>query len=152
MATIEGNMLESKGILVHGCNCQGVMGGGIAWSIRQKWQHVYDAYRKLYEEEGLNLGDVQQVHAEEGVIVVNAMTQEDFGGDGKRYVDYDAIRTCFKEVRKMAEELKLPVHYPLIGCGLAGGDWGIVSSIINEELEGMEHHLYVYNPNQQANS
>ena len=34
---------------------------------------------------------------------------------------------------------------PMIGAGLAGGDWGIISNIIDECLEGMDHTLVVYN-------
>ncbi|MFZ6679409.1 hypothetical protein [Undibacterium sp. Tian12W] len=31
--------------------------------------------------------------------------------------------------------------YPLIGAGLAGGDWVKIAAIIDEELDGMDHTL-----------
>ena len=33
------------------------------------------------------------------------------------------------------------IGYPLIGAGLAGGDWGAISAIIDEELAGEDHTL-----------
>ena len=32
----------------------------------------------------------------------------------------------------------------MIGGGLAGGDWNIISAIINEELAGEDHTLVKY--------
>jgi hypothetical protein len=34
----------------------------------------------------------------------------------------------------------------MIGAGLAGGDWEIISAIINEELYGEDHTLVIYQP------
>lgn len=31
-----------------------------------------------------------------------------------------------------------------IGCGLAGGDWDVVSAIIEREFEGYEVEIYEY--------
>jgi len=38
------------------------------------------------------------------------------------------------------------IGYPLIGAGLAGGDWTIISAIIDEELKGEDHALVIYQP------
>ena len=35
--------------------------------------------------------------------------------------------------------------YPLIGAGLTGGDWNIISKIIDEELIDVDHTLVLYN-------
>ncbi len=153
---VEGNLLDLKsGILVHGCNCHGVMGGGIARLIRDKWPEVYTAYRQRHAKVGLSLGDVvtvanrkwhsnkpvaRHVHEvtanlPEDVIVVNAMTQFDFGSDpDKVYVDYDAIFAAFGRVRMLARDSGLDVHFPLIGCGLARGKWEDVAPRIEQAL------------------
>lgn len=176
MNTIEGDILSAtRGVLVHGCNCQGVMGGGIAKLIRDKWPDVYLAYRRVYQSEGLRLGDIVTVahpylgfHPDPAVkgynerarghahdfssqipnrdfVVVNAMTQYDFGRDpGVVYVDYDALEAAFLRVRLLARDLKLPVHYPLIGCGLANGKWEEVSARIERALgPDVEKNLWV---------
>ncbi|MCA9174602.1 MAG: hypothetical protein KDB14_08950 [Planctomycetales bacterium] len=36
------------------------------------------------------------------------------------------------------------IGYPLIGAGLAGGDWDVIADIINEELHGEDHTLVRY--------
>jgi hypothetical protein len=33
------------------------------------------------------------------------------------------------------------IGYPLIGAGLAGGDWKVIESIIQQELDGEDHTL-----------
>ena len=33
------------------------------------------------------------------------------------------------------------IRYPMIGAGLAGGDWSVISEIIYEQLEGEDHTL-----------
>jgi len=156
-----GNLLDvTKGIIVHGCNCQGVMGSGVAKSIRDKWPSVYNAYNDHYNFEGLHLGDTIPVCGErntnsihiskythqlpEELIVVNAMTQYEYGGvKGVVYVDYDAVAACFSCIKLLARDTGLPVHFPLIGCGLANGDWNIVSEIIESALgPDIEKHLW----------
>ena len=159
-----GNILSlQEGILVHGCNCQGVMGGGIAKLIRDKWPAVYNAYRTYHSKVGLRLGDVVNVgHLHwrgerkasrhlfdvhetlpERLIVVNAMTQDDFGRDpGRVYVDYDGIEAAFSRIAILARDTGLPVHFPLIGCGLAQGKWDEVAQRIEKALPGVEKTLW----------
>jgi len=36
------------------------------------------------------------------------------------------------------------IAYPMIGAGLAKGDWSIIASIIEEELAGEDHTLVEY--------
>jgi len=36
------------------------------------------------------------------------------------------------------------IGYPLIGAGLAGGDWKVISKIIEEELGDEKHTLVEY--------
>lgn len=133
--TKKGNLLNAHGLIVHGVNCQGVMGSGVAAQIRSKWPTVYERYKLDEEKIGLQLGDVQIVAVESGQVVANAVTQEFYGRGGKVYVDYKAVRKCFREINKYAVLWNLTVNFPLIGCGLAGGKWDIVSKIIDEELD-----------------
>ena len=159
-----GNILELKeGILVHGCNCQGVMGGGIAKLIRDKWLGVYQAYKTYHSKVGLRLGDVvnvshfkmrsvktaaRHIHdvcdtLPERLIVVNAMTQDDYGSaPGRVYVDYDAIEAAFSRIALLARDTGLPVHFPLIGCGLAKGRWEDVEARIERAMPNVDKTLW----------
>lgn len=144
MKVITGDLLTAKGIIVHGCNCQGVMGSGVAKQIRAKWPVVYDEYKAREYVLGLFLGNTQIIPVESGVWVVNAMTQECYGKDGLLYVDYDAVREAFRRIKPWAIIHNVPVNFPLIGCGLAGGEWSVVAPIIEEELgPGVEKILWL---------
>lgn len=134
MKIITGDLLTAKGIIVHGCNCQGVMGSGVARQIRAKWPAVYDSYKERERDMALYLGNAQMVRVEPDVWVVNAMTQEFYGRDGERYVSYEAVKEAFTRIKPWATILSVPVNFPLIGCGLAGGSWEIVGLIIKETL------------------
>ena len=152
---IKGDVLSIKeGIIVHGCNCQGVMGGGVALSIRNQFPTVYNLYRKQYELQGfLELGTIQTVNVAPNKYIINAMTQKYFGPGsvtGSTYVSYYAIRECFKQVNEFAAGFidlgnPLAVCFPKIGAGLGGGDWDIIESIIEEELSypGIEKTLFI---------
>lgn len=156
MKQVKGDLLSlTKGILVHGCNCQGQMGAGIALPIRNKWKPVYYAYVARHAKAGLRTGDTVIVghtsmllneaakphldaHCDvlpPDLIVVNAMTQETFGSDRSRvYVDYDGLEAAFVKVGALARDTGLTVNFPLIGCGLANGQWHEVARRIERAL------------------
>jgi O-acetyl-ADP-ribose deacetylase (regulator of RNase III) len=142
----KGDLLSvEKGIIVHGCNAQGVMGSGVARLIRDKYPTAYTLYRSTYESRGLKVGEVIYLRVNENLMIANAITQQNFGGDPRVvYVNYERLRDCFSDVAKLASLTSLPVHFPLIGCGLANGDWNVVSKIIDEAMpDPIEKHLWV---------
>lgn len=123
----------TSGIIIHQVNCKRTMGSGVALAIRRKWPKVYKAYIKYSE---VKLGMVQVVKIKENLYVINLFGQEGYGRD-RRYTDYSALQTCLKKVRdwktKNHPNLKIYIPYK-IGCGNAGGDWDIVSKIIEKVL------------------
>ncbi len=149
----EGNVLNVKsGIIVHGCNAWGVMGSGVALGVKTLYPGAFFTYRKAFEQridEGftnLELGsitfhkvDFNPTFSKDSKIIVNGVTQINYGRDKNIvYVDYPAMREVFKKVNDLALSFGIEeVHFPLIGCGLANGDWDIVSKIIDEELDDL---------------
>lgn len=144
----KGNVLEevNYGVIVHGCNTQGVMGGGIALQIRQKWPKVYEGYLQICKANlaaGRDLlGDVLFIPVKQydNLIIANAFTQKYFGTD-QRHVNYDAVAKCFEAVKKFYPDK--PIHFPMIGAGLAGGNWNIIQKIIEEEASGCDLNLWI---------
>lgn len=141
-------------IMTHGTNCHGRMGSGIAPLIKKLYPEVYEVYRRQFHtEHGLKLGEITLASPYVWLpfIVVNSNIQNKYRGfrnpDGTIepydavYCNYDAMRSCFQLINKRAiavlgvSKMPVEVHFPLIGCGLAGGDWEIVSKIIDEELD-----------------
>ena len=134
-------------VIVHGCNCHCTMGSGIARSIREQYPIAYetDCLTKKSDPEKLGTISVAQIESDTNPLpsqyIVNAYTQFNYLPRVKQ-CDYDALRKCFKRVKEIFSGKR--IGYPLIGCGLAGGDWDVVSSIIDEELGGEDHTLVIY--------
>ena len=120
-------------VIVHGCNSHGVMGSGVARQIRAKWPNVYEIYRLRFDTFGLDLGEIIPVRTIDDKIIVNAITQDSFGRDGTRYVDYDAITAVFTQLNDRAIDWEVTeMALPRIGAGLGGGSWEIIEKIIND--------------------
>jgi len=115
----------TNGVIVHGCNAKGVMGSGVAKAIKKKWPGAYMAYRTVYIEDGLFLGDTIWYQANENLFVVNAITQETYGTDGKVYANIDAIDNVLYNIISAVRgtDLQNKIYMPMIGCGLGGLDW-----------------------------
>jgi O-acetyl-ADP-ribose deacetylase (regulator of RNase III) len=137
-----GNILDTDArYICHCVNAQGKMRSGVAKAIREQYPKAYEVYMQTYETEGLRLGQV--IGADCGNhVILNLVGQNRYGYDGRLYVDYIAIR---KGIYTINENIKEPVAFPLIGCGLAGGDWKIVSSIIEEESTNFQPIVYLLN-------
>ena len=129
---------DKRYMLVHGCNAQGVMGSGVAKTFKDLYPGAYAKYQedvvKFSSIPRDRLGNVSYFFAidrnETEVILCSAITQENYGRDGSRYVSYEAIFDSFRDIFNVAFSGSMDVVMPKIGCGLGGGDWFVVSSII----------------------
>lgn len=130
-----GNILDVKdGVIMHGCNAQGVMGSGVALAIKRKYPEVYYDYKEEFSlRKGLCLGQVifTWVNDSDMLCIASAITQE-FYGSGKRHFNYAAFINSLQSVLSFCRAYEKDLHFPLIGCGLAGGDWNIVKELIND--------------------
>ena len=135
-------------VIVHGCNCFHTMGAGIAVQIARQYPEVA-MEDKIFSKLGdhRKLGNFTRcVVSGEGdhtFTVVNAYTQ--FGTGSGKQVEYMAIRAAFKAIAREFDH-DVRIGYPQIGAGLAGGDWKIISEIINTELNCHNHTLVMYDP------
>lgn len=133
---IVGNLLDIKsGIICHQVNCKKVAGAGLARQIRDKWPNWYVDF--LETTPALGRATFWRATITPELYIANLYGQLDFGyariGIPKRFTNYVALRCCLMDVKKFAEER--PVYIPAgLGCGLAGGKWEIVRSIIETEV------------------
>lgn len=155
MKTVTGNLITLAkdnvfNVIVHGCNCYCAMGAGIAPQIAAAFPgetgpEAVDARTEPGDLGKLGDFSVGTWTDEEyrTIFIINAYTQGDKSRT-EQMTDYDAVRSCFS---KIAKSLRLMsaftprVGYPMIGAGLGGGDWEVISKIIDEELEGFDHTL-----------
>lgn len=132
-----------RGVLVHQVNCSGVMGAGLAKKIANKWPMVKDDYLahcRLIAPADLP-GITIRTEVAANLFVVSAFGQLNYGrAPGKCYTNYRALAIAFAAIQEANQQRELapaplPVHLPHgIGCGLAGGDWHVVSALIEQEL------------------
>ncbi len=138
-------------VISHGVNSFCVMGGGIAPQMHKAFDcnngYFYPLEQKSHVGDVNKLGQIEwvrhQIDEEKEVIVVNSYTQYDFGGD-KPPVDYEALALC---MRKMNHIFKgKHIGLPMIGAGLAGGDWVRIRRIIKREFKHCDVTVVFYKP------
>lgn len=156
----KGNLLESNcDIICHQVNCQRAMGRGIAGQIRQKWPKVYEDYcynidymygNGLARYSSDLLGMITWTELEDNKYIMNLFSQDEYYPRDKCHTNYEAFARCCKALKNFITEYNLDksktiIGFPhKIGCGLAGGNWDIVSTIIEREFEGYEVEIYEY--------
>jgi len=123
-----------KGIICHQVNAQGVMGAGLAAQIKMKYPIVYRDYIDAYNKGKLELGSVIISKINDNLFVLSLVGQLNYGR-GRKFTDYNALKKAFLKVKKAQEITKLDVYLPYkIGCGLGGGSWNIVKSLIERYI------------------
>lgn len=139
-------------IIAHVTNNQGGWGSGFVLAISHRWSMPEDAYRQWARNSELNrmrkpfeLGQVQMVGVRADIDVANMVAQHKFATPQNPVaLRYGALEDCLNQVRDYAQRLNASVHMPRIGCGLAGGDWNLVSDIIDWTLVQNGIEVYVY--------
>lgn len=142
-------------LIAHGCNCRGNMGKGIAKQIKEHFPKV-----AKIDKGGELPGTIFGLTYPNGLTVINAYTQINWGRANEEYSSsspinnhsepvydtqsnrYRFIRSCMKSIKSNFSNKKIGL--PLIGCGLAGGDWAIVKEIIKEELAECDYTIVHY--------
>lgn len=131
----------TEGTIAHGVNCQRRMGSGIALAIRKKWPEAYNQYMELSaEKQRKMLGETQIVDLSpdenpQSLFVCNCFTQYNYGADGKRYADPDAVEVAADVAFLHASYMGTDLYMPKIGCGLGGLSWEDEIKPILERLE-----------------
>lgn len=141
---------NKEGFILHGCNCSGGFGSGVAGAIRKKWPEVYTKFRKNGTGKK-KLGTILPVQINNNLWVINLYTQEKYGNDGKRYASPDAIKNSLIEAMNYIK--KLDIDHPTIisskiGSQLGGLDWDnevepIYNEVIIEHLKEFEFEFEI---------
>lgn len=141
---INGDATEPIGegikIIAHVCNDVGAWGAGFVMALSSKWKTPEDQFRRIPAKKR-KLGYVQYVPVGDHIYVANMIGQTNIRPNefGVPPVRYEAIEVCLRKVSQFARSLtdgviKVSIHMPLIGCGLAGGKWSIMEQVIKEAI------------------
>lgn len=129
-------------IIIHQVNCQGVMGGGVALQVKNKYPEVFRQYKQYCNMHINNLGDVLVVPVDKSRQIANFFAQDQYGY-GRCYTSYDAFEKCLLFMKTYYHDYSMAIPY-LIGCNRGGGDWQVVSKMIEDILGDCDVTIYRY--------
>ena len=138
-------------VIAHSCNCQNVMGAGIAKQIKERYPQAFEADRECYNNEyneggnwKVRIGDYSKAEIESKFLpnnkgrIYNLYTQSGYSTK-KREVNYEyfwrSLKAMQEDLISIQEETGQPQVLGLpygISCGLAGGNWKIIKAIIED--------------------
>jgi len=148
MNFIKGNILDfTEDAVGHGCNCQSVMGAGVARAIREKYPQVYEIDCNDERNPKEKLGKFSIADLDNKKKCYNIYSQYDCGGRnyGEIDLDYDALKSGLELVFKDMNDKSLKsIALPLIGAGLAGGDWNLIEPIIDDLSKKYNIKVVIY--------
>jgi len=159
MKIIKQDMLAlTDGVLFHQVNCQGIMGGGIAYALAKKFPGLEKEYQDCIAKciKSVDNERLSGYLTEDGDILCQEQLANDvmlgktfmwtvpnhkhlkianvFGqgyiSSRWRMTSYDATARAFESLAPKLDK-GVPLYFPFkMGCGLGGGEWGIYLAII----------------------
>jgi len=144
-------------VIAHCCNCQVNMGSGIAPQIRLAFPWAWEADQETEKADpkklgSFSVGDPYATGYNDGPMVYNLYGQFGYGKRkyGGRDLNYDALYDALAGMTKdlygldKGDHEELPVGLPMLGAGLAGGDWDIIEMMIKKTLVAAGYHVIIY--------
>lgn len=152
MKEIKGDLLEGDwDAAFHCANVHCTMGSGVAYFLRQKWPQVYQADIETVDVPGTEkLGWFTNASVDHNKMVYNLYGQVGIGNDGTvigRNCQYDHLynamyRACEK-ICLLKEDVKIGIP-KYMGCCRAGGNWTIVSAMLQTLEEEFPVEFIIY--------
>lgn len=122
----------SEQIIVHQVNELGVMGAGLAKQIKEKYPKMFEAYKKYASPD--KIGQCLLIRVEEDKYIANFFSQRGISRTHQT-TDHKAFEKCLIQLSEYIKQNNMTVAFPYkIGCGLAGGNWDIVSKLIEKYI------------------
>ena len=154
---VKGDLIEAGksglvDVIAHQANCQLVFGAGLARQIKQHFPVAYEADCQTKKGDKNKLGTLSMAYDQRyNLYIFNLYGQYRYGRD-KQHTDYEALENSLKEMYFVLRsgtmhdpEIKpdCRIGIPRLGCGLAGGDWNIVESLVDKTI-GKRYDVFVY--------
>jgi len=111
-------------------------GGGVARKFARKFPDAEAQFTQnlidMKPSERLGRAIFTQLSPED--VLASIIAQEGFGPSMFSRLRYSALQSGLRVVASMASNIGASIHMPRIGTGAAGGDWGVIEEIIDEEM------------------
>ena len=150
-------------IVPHVCNNIDLFGAGFAASVAKYYPVVKENYHLLGQNFlKHNLGYAQFVEVAKDqnyghrLIFANMIAQNGIiGANNSRPLNYFALCKSMSMVSKYIsnsfdKDSRVQIHAPKFGCGLAGGDWKLISNLIEDIWNNIDIFVYNYQPKSNA--
>lgn len=139
---------DAFNLLIHGCNDLGAWGAGFTGALDKKWPIAGYSYREWSHNKigayPFKLGEIQAVDIEDGLIIVNMITQQGLiSKDNPTPAKLWAINKGMSIVRQYSfKSGSVLLHMPKIGCGLGGLKWPDVEQVLHDVFDGYTEGLF----------
>lgn len=139
MEIVQGDLIElaERGefdVIVQGCNCFHTQASGLAGQLARKYPQVLNVDRLTEYGSREKLGSYSIAHLV-GFAVINVYTQYEYGKEGDLF-EYDAFQRFLDQwaqnISTFRNKVKYRIGFPMIGCGLAGGNSERILKMISE--------------------
>ena len=143
---------KTLNVFIHSCNCQNVMGSGIAKAIANHYPMVYDADKRTKSGDRSKMGNYSYANVKPNVIIANAYSQFFYGKVEPvdkvtgRQTDYQALESALIKIRDdftRTPGRKVRFYIPkFIGQSLAKGDPNVIQPMVKEIFKDHETYLF----------
>jgi O-acetyl-ADP-ribose deacetylase (regulator of RNase III) len=144
-----GDVLSSSAnVIAHQVNAMGVMGAGLAKQIRTKYFYVFNTYKTFCEVNSRSrslLGKCLLVPVKEQQYIANLFGQYNYG-TGSRKTDYEAVSKALESCKAQMQGRNLKsIAFPYkMSSGLAGGDWNVIYSLIEDVFISNDYTVEIW--------
>jgi len=146
---VTGDALDARGegprVILHLVNDRTPnWGGGFARALRDRYPESQTDFLEWARGGKLRLGTTRIARIDPMLRVMTLVAQKGYGPSERPRLRYDALRAALRAASDSLVDEPASVHMPRIGAGMAGGDWNVISELIQEEIVDRGHEVIVY--------
>jgi O-acetyl-ADP-ribose deacetylase (regulator of RNase III) len=145
---IDGDVFNSDAdYILHQTNCKGVMGSGIAKTVKEMYPDVFNEYHLLCRDSEWYevLGSSQIIKVSNKRSIVNIFGQNGYSRMNVD-TDYESLSSALKDFYNKLDHNKInKIALPYkMSCDRGGGDWNVVLELIDGILNKDDTEIEIW--------
>jgi O-acetyl-ADP-ribose deacetylase (regulator of RNase III) len=138
--------IHTPAVIAHVVNDQGGWGAGFTGAITRRFGSAPRDRYKIWVRY-VEMGDIDMllVQGDPEVYIANMLCQQGYKSRTNPVpLSYKYLDMCLSKLYEEVSYLNHSVHMPMIGSGLAGGDWNRIEDMIKhfESVHGVSTTIY----------